>query len=98
MRAKRRYFLRILEWQGRVHPDGTGAHGKAANAVGVDTIFHDCQLYEPGVVHPAYSELKTLDADLRSKMHLTHYGDTFGEFDPAADGFAGFAQPWAVYQ
>ena len=60
----------------------------------VDTIFHDCQLYEPGVVHPAYSELKTLDADL----HLTHYGDTFGEFDPAADGFAGFAQPWAVYQ
>ena len=26
---------------------------------GVDTIFHDCQLYEPGVVHPAYSELKT---------------------------------------
>ena len=65
---------------------------------GVDTIFHDCQLYEPGVVHPAYSELKTLDADLRSKMHLTHYGDTFGEFDPAADGFAGFAQPWAFYQ
>ena len=65
---------------------------------GVETIFHDCQLFEPGVVHASYSDLKTLDAGLRSKMHLTHYGDTFEEFDPAADGFVGFARPWAIYR
>ena len=64
----------------------------------VDTIFHDCQLYDPGVVHASYVQLKTLDAGLRSRMHLTHYGDTFQMFDPSADGFAGFAQPWAIYQ
>ena len=64
----------------------------------VDTIFHDCQLYEPSVVHASYDQLKTLDAGLRSRMHLTHYGDTFQKFDPSADGFAGFAQPWAIYQ
>lgn len=64
----------------------------------IETIFHDCQLYEPGTVHAPYNDLKTLDERLRSKMHLTHYGDTFGEFNPSADGFAGFARPWAVYQ
>ena len=64
----------------------------------IETIFHDCQLYEPGTVHAPYNDLKTLDEGLRSKMHLTHYGDTFGEFDPSADGFAGFTRPWAVYQ
>ncbi len=64
----------------------------------VDTIFHDCQLYEPSVVHASYDQLKTLGAGLRSRMHLTHYGDTFQKFDPSADGFAGFAQPWAIYQ
>ena len=64
----------------------------------VDTLFHDCQLYEPGVVHATYDQLKTLDAGLRSKMHLTHYGDTYETFDPPTDGFVGFAQPWAIYQ
>mgnify|MGYP000129632868 FL=1 len=64
----------------------------------VDAIFHDCQLHEPGTVHATYEQLKTLDNDLRGKMHLTHYGDMFQKFDPATDGFAGFAQPWAIYQ
>jgi len=64
----------------------------------VDVIFHDCQLHEPGTVHATYEQLKTLDNDLRGKMHLTHYGDMFQKFDPATDGFAGFAQPWAIYQ
>ena len=64
----------------------------------VDTLFHDCQLYEPGVVHATYDQLKTLDAGLRSKMHLTHYGDTYEKFNPPTDGFVGFAQPWAIYQ
>jgi len=64
----------------------------------VDAVFHDCQLHEPGAVHATYDQLKTLDAGLRSKMHLIHYGDTFETFDPPADGFAGFTQPWAIYQ
>lgn len=64
----------------------------------VDAIFHDCQLHEPGTVHATYEQLKTLDNDLRGKMHLTHYGDMFQKFDSATDGFAGFAQPWAIYQ
>ena len=64
----------------------------------VDTIFHDCQLNDPGVVHATYNELKTLDAGLRSRMYLTHYGDMFHKFDTSSDGFAGFAQPWSIYQ
>ncbi len=64
----------------------------------IDTIFHDCQLHEPGAVHATYNELKTIGDGLRSKIHLTHYGDTFEEFDPPSDGFAGFAQPWTIYQ
>ena len=64
----------------------------------VDTIFHDCQLHNPGAVHATYDELKTLDAGLRSRMHLTHYGDMYETFDPPAAGFAGFTQPWAIYQ
>ncbi|HIL73395.1 MAG TPA: MBL fold metallo-hydrolase [Verrucomicrobia bacterium] len=64
----------------------------------VDAIFHDCQLHEPGAVHATYDQLKTLDAGLCSRMHLIHYGDTYETFDPPADGFAGFTQPWAIYQ
>ena len=64
----------------------------------VETIFHDCQLHEPNVVHASYSQLMTLDESLRSKIYLTHYGDAFQVFDPPADGFAGFAQPWVIYQ
>lgn len=64
----------------------------------MEAIFHDCQLFNPGVVHASYDELKAVDAGLRAKMHLTHYGDNFLQFDPVADGFAGFAKPWAIYQ
>ena len=64
----------------------------------VDAIFHDCQLHEPSVIHASYNQLKTLDEGLRSRMHLTHYGDTFQKFDPEEDGFAGFTQPWVTYQ
>jgi hypothetical protein len=62
-----------------------------------EAIFHDCQLAGPGTVHATYTELRTLPDALRSVMHLTHYGDQFENFDPAKDGFAGFAQPWKIY-
>lgn len=64
----------------------------------VETVFHDCQLGGPGLVHATYDEVKTLPADLKKKMWLTHYGDSFKDFKPAADGFLGFAEPWKIYQ
>ena len=63
----------------------------------VEAIFHDCQLGGKGAVHATYQELQTLPAHLKSKMWLTHYGDDFAQYDPARDGFAGFAQPWRFY-
>ena len=63
----------------------------------LDTIFHDCQLFNPGKVHAAYDELKTLPKSIRSKMYLCHYGDSFSDIDPTQDGFAGYAQPFTPY-
>lgn len=64
----------------------------------VEAIFHDCQLTGKGAVHATYQELQTLPDHLKSKMWLTHYGDNFDQFHPEQDGFAGFAQPWHLYQ
>lgn len=64
----------------------------------VETIFHDCQLGGIGAVHATYDEVKSLPADLKKKMYLTHYGDSFAQYDPVADGMLGFAQPWKIYQ
>ncbi|CAK0757491.1 Lactamase_B domain-containing protein [Gammaproteobacteria bacterium] len=64
---------------------------------GVETIFHDCQLFAPETVHATYDQLKTLPVTLRNKMVLTHYGDNSTDYDPVADGFVGFAQPWICY-
>ncbi|MDZ4816643.1 MAG: MBL fold metallo-hydrolase [Verrucomicrobiota bacterium] len=63
----------------------------------VESIFHDCQLFNPGVVHAAYDDLKTLSPDLRNRTFLTHYGDNYDQFDPRADGFAGFAEAFRLY-
>jgi ribonuclease BN (tRNA processing enzyme) len=64
----------------------------------VRTIFHDCQLFEPGAVHATYNQLKGLDPELKRKMYLYHYGDNFGKFDPRADGFAGFTEQMTIYK
>lgn len=63
----------------------------------VETIFHDCQLFNPGIVHASYDQLKTLPLVMREKIFLTHYGDNFDKYDPVADGFRGFTQPWICY-
>ncbi len=63
----------------------------------IDTIYHDCQLFNPGKVHATYDELSTLPPAIKNKMYLTHYGDNFDKFDPQADGFKGFAKPFAPY-
>lgn len=64
----------------------------------VTHIFHDCQLFSPGTVHASYDELKTLPEELRHKMRLIHYGDTFDQVDAVGDGFVGFTQPWEIYR
>ncbi|RYF46419.1 MAG: MBL fold metallo-hydrolase [Cytophagaceae bacterium] len=64
----------------------------------IEAIFHDCQLSGPGTVHATYEELRTLPSDLKQKMWLTHYGDNFDQFVPQQHEFAGFAQPWHLYQ
>jgi ribonuclease BN (tRNA processing enzyme) len=59
----------------------------------VDTIFHDCQLFDqPAAVHATYNELKTLPDDIRAKIWLMHYGDNYEQFNPVQDGFRGFAK------
>ncbi len=63
-------------------------------------IFHDVQLEdEPDAVHATLSELSGLDASLRAKMTLYHYGDRWdkSEFEFVATQFAGFARPHHRY-
>lgn len=47
---------------------------------GVETIFHDCQLETPAVVHAGLDELLTLPEDIQRKTKLMHYGDTIEEY------------------
>jgi len=42
-------------------------------------------------------ELKNLPRNIRAKMYLTHYGDSFSDIDPALEGFAGYAQAFTPY-
>jgi glyoxylase-like metal-dependent hydrolase (beta-lactamase superfamily II) len=42
---------------------------------GVETIFHDCQLFAPGSVHACLPELLTLPESLQERIYLMHYGD-----------------------
>jgi ribonuclease BN (tRNA processing enzyme) len=64
------------------------------------TIFHDCQLFDPGTVHATFKELSTLPAHVKERMLLMHYGDNWEAHDPqpAAAGFKGWAKPWEVYE
>lgn len=64
----------------------------------VEQIFHDCQLFSPGTVHASYDELKTLPSEIKSRMQLVHYNDSFPDFDPQTDGFIDFAKPWRIYK
>ncbi len=59
-------------------------------------IFHDCQLH-PGAVHAYYGELHDLDKDVRERMILMHYGDSWRKFKPQRDGFHSFARQGVQY-
>ncbi len=62
----------------------------------IEAIFHDCQFF-PGGVHTFYGDLKNLPGLLKKKIFLCHYSDKWQEFEPEADGFAGFAKRGIYY-
>lgn len=62
----------------------------------IKAIFHDCQFY-PGGVHASYEALNNLEPTIKQKMFLCHYGDDFKNFNPEADGFAGYAKQKHFY-
>lgn len=58
-----------------------------------DLIFHECEIaQEPSGVHSHFSQLITLNSEIKSKMWLYHYSaDTLP--DAIAYGFKGFVKP-----
>jgi ribonuclease BN (tRNA processing enzyme) len=53
-----------------------------------EVMFHDAT-FMPNPVHASIGELRTLSPEIRKKMYLMHYPDTFA--DVPADDFAGYA-------
>lgn len=72
----------LLDWMTSTYP--------------IEYIFHDCQFF-PGGVHAAYTELCTLPDDIKRKILLCHYSDTFSQFNPEKDGFRGLTQRGIFY-
>lgn len=48
---------------------------------GVTTIYHDCQLEAPGVVHASLEELLRLPEAIQRKTWLMHYGDAIEQYE-----------------
>lgn len=59
-----------------------------------EKIFHDVQFFQ-GAVHTPLEDLKTLPDDVKSRMFLTHYADTYQEQD--ITGFAGWTKQAEIY-
>ena len=78
--------------------DYYGIHQKeGTNQIMVDkssVMFQDVQFF-PGAVHAPLEKLKTLRADIKAKMYLMHYADSFDKQD--ITGFAGWAQEGVRY-
>ena len=60
-----------------------------------EIILHDCQAIMGGV-HASIIDLKTLPENIRKKLLLCHYADSFADFNAQSEGFAGLAKP-AIY-
>lgn len=60
---------------------------------GFEAIFHDCQFFTGGV-HAGIEEIAQLPKDIKMKIHLTHYGDNWEQYEEAVSrhGFAGLAR------
>ena len=64
-----------------------------------EVLFHDAQLFNPGIVHASFDELnEKVPKPIKKITHLMHYGDEFEGFKPENDGFAGFVKPWVIYK
>ena len=63
-----------------------------------ETIFHDVQFFTGGI-HSSIDELSTLPVDLKRRMLLMHYPDTWEAQVKRvrAEGFAGFVEPKVFY-
>lgn len=48
---------------------------------GVQSIWHDCQLIEPGEVHATIKQLLTLPPEIQSIISLMHYGDNRDQYE-----------------
>ena len=64
----------------------------------LEAIFHDCQFFKGGV-HASLEELTGLPADIKKKLYLVHYADTWRSYENKISeaGFAGFAMPNTYY-
>jgi len=54
-----------------------------------EVIFHDSSFF-PNPVHSSIQELRTLDANVKSKIYLMHYGDDYKNYDTS--DFAGLVK------
>jgi ribonuclease BN (tRNA processing enzyme) len=68
------------------------------NKFNLETIFHDCQFFSGGV-HANLDELKQLPENIKKKMYLTHYDDTWEKYEEKVKkyGFAGLAKQQIFY-
>ncbi|QHT63867.1 ribonuclease Z [Paenibacillus lycopersici] len=48
---------------------------------GCETIFHDCQLKPPGIVHTTLDELLSLPLPVQERIWLMHYDDTKPQYE-----------------
>jgi len=56
-------------------------------AQGSTAIFHDCQLLHfDNQVHTSLDQLETLDASIRARVYLMHYGDNLEQFEQRISG------------
>lgn len=64
----------------------------------IDLILHDVQFF-PGGVHASFDELKTLQPEIKKKMLLMHYPDTFMNHEQKIldAGFRGFLEQHKYY-
>ncbi|MGO4543699.1 MBL fold metallo-hydrolase [Paenibacillus sp. 2TAB23] len=64
---------------------------------GVSTIYHDCQLEAPGVVHATLDELLSLPVAIQQKTWLMHYGDAIDQH-AGRTGFMRIVEQHVTYE
>jgi len=64
-----------------------------------EAIFHDVQFFTGGV-HPSLDEISTLPAEMKRRMILTHYPESWADQEKRVrkEGFIGFARQWSFHR